>query len=120
MQRHPHARLRLLQNNLTRWRTAQPLYGLGPLLVAAGVGVLATEASSQAARTAVTLAFLALTTGALTWTWSVYQRATRIAEFAHATLPQWPFATYILLTIGGLALLAAGLLADHIAPGIAG
>ncbi|HET9143217.1 hypothetical protein [Actinophytocola sp.] len=27
--------------------------------------------------------------------------------------------TYILLTIGGLALLAAGLLADHRAPGLA-
>jgi hypothetical protein len=32
------------------------------------------------------------------------------------TLPPRPFATYVLLTIGGLALLAVGLLADHVAP----
>jgi hypothetical protein len=119
MQRDPHARLRLLQDSLTSWRTAQPLYGLGPLLVAAGVGVLATKVSSQAARAAVTIAFLVLVAGALAWTWSVYQRATRIAEFAHGTLPQWTFATYVLLTIGGLALLAVGLLAEGLAPGIA-
>ena len=118
-QRDPDARLRLLQANLTSWRIAQPLYGLGPLLVAAGVGVLVTEASSQAAHTAVTAASLALTAGAIAWAWSVYQRATRVAEFAHGTLPRWPFATYILLAIGGLALLAVGLLADHISPALA-
>jgi hypothetical protein len=119
LQRHPDARLRLLQDNLTSWRIAQPLYGLGPLLVAAGVGVLVTGASSQAARTVVTAAALALTARAIAWTWSVYQRATRVAEFAHGTLPRWPFATYILLTIGGAALLAVGLLADHTSPALA-
>ena len=118
-QRDPDTRHRLLQTSLTRWRIAQPLYALGPLLVAAGIGVLATEASSQAARMAVTISSLALTAGALAWTWSVYQRATRITEFAHRTLSNWPFTTYILLTIGGLALLAVGLLADHRAPGLA-
>jgi hypothetical protein len=30
---------------------------------------------------------------------------------AFGTLPGWPFATYLLLTIGGLALLGVGLLA---------
>ena len=108
----PSGQLDELANRPTALRT-------GALLVAAGVGVPATQASSQAARTAVTIAFLALAVGALAWAWSVYQRATRIAEFAHGTLPQWPFAAYVLLTIGGLALLAAGLLANHVAPGIA-
>jgi hypothetical protein len=118
-QRDPDARLLLLQDNLTRWRIAQPLYGLGPLLVAVGIGVLATTASGNAARATVTVAFVALAAGALAWAWSVYQRATRVAEFAHGTLPGWAFATYVLLTIGGVALLAVGLLADDRAPGIA-
>jgi hypothetical protein len=92
---------------------------VGPLLVAVGIGVLATETASHAARATITISFLALATGALAWTRSVYQRATRIVEFAYGTLPRWPFVTYILLTIGGLALLAAGLLADHRVPGLA-
>jgi hydrogenase/urease accessory protein HupE len=117
--REPAARLRLLDDNATRWRAAQPLYGLGPLLVAVGVGVLATDASSGVARTAVTIAFLALACGAFAWAWSVYQRAIRIGDFARGTLRRWPFATYVLLTIGGLALVAVGLLADRVAPGVA-
>jgi hypothetical protein len=115
----PDARLRLLQSSLTRWRVAQPLYALGPLLVAAGTGVLAAATSSRAARAAVAVSCLALTAAGLAWTRSVYQRTVRVAEFAHGTLPPWPFATYVLLTIGGLALLAVGLLADHVAPGTA-
>ena len=114
-QRDPDARLRLLSDNLTRWRIAQPLYALGPLLVAAGIGVLAAGTSSQAARTAVAISFLALTAGGLAWTWSVYQRAIRVTEFARGTLASWPFAGYVLLTIAGLALLAVGLLADDVA-----
>jgi Polyketide cyclase / dehydrase and lipid transport len=51
-------------DNLTRWRIAQPLDALGPLLVAAGIGVLST---GTATHTAVTIAFLALTAGALAW-----------------------------------------------------
>lgn len=115
----PDARLRLLRDNLTRWRIAQPLYALGPLLVAAGIGVLGAGMSSQAARTAVAISCLALAAGGLAWTRSVHQRTIRVTEFAHGTLPAWPFATYVLLTIGGLALLAVGLLADHRAPGAA-
>jgi hypothetical protein len=116
MQRDPDARLRLLNDSLTSWRIAQPLYALGPLLVAAGIGVLAT---GTATHTTVTIASLALTAGALAWAWSVYQRAIRVTEFAHGTLPRWPFVAYILLTIAGLALLAAGLIANHTTPAIA-
>jgi hypothetical protein len=42
--------------------------------------------------------------------WSLYLRGTRVSEFAFGTLPGWPFSTYVLLTIGGLALLGIGLL----------
>jgi hypothetical protein len=40
-------------------------------------------------------------------------RANQISEFAFGTLPAWPFISYVLLTIGGLAFLSIGLLAGH-------
>src|SRR6266511_1928343 len=49
--------------------------------------------------------------GALASGWSLYLRATRVSDFAFGTLPAWPFLTSVLLTIGGIALLAFGLLA---------
>jgi hypothetical protein len=107
----PQARLRLLTEHLGAWRAAQPLYGLGPILAAAGVGWLAAAATTRGTRAALAVACLALAVGALAWAWSLYLRGTRVAEFASGTLPGWPFATYVLLTIGGLALLGAGLLA---------
>lgn len=111
-ERDPGARLRLLEARLGSWRVAQPLYGLGPVIAAAGVGALAAGASDRATRAILAAACAALAVGALAWAWSLYLRGTRIAEFAFGTLPGWPFATYVLLTIGGLALLGAGLLAD--------
>jgi hypothetical protein len=59
----PDARLRLLSALPGRWRAAQPLYGLGALLSAAGAGALAAGAAFlfQA------VACLALTAGALAW-----------------------------------------------------
>jgi hypothetical protein len=108
-ERDPEVRLRMLTERRRTWRAAQPLYALGPIVAAAGVGFLAAETTDGRARTALTGACVALLIGSLAWAWSVYLRSTRIAEFAHGTLPGWPFATYVLLTIGGLALLGLGL-----------
>lgn len=109
-ERDPAIRLRLLQDNLSSWQLAQPLYALGPLLVASGVGVLATSVVGRGARIAIVIAFLALLLGAIAWAVSVSSRAFRIPEFASGTLPAWPFNTYVLLTIAGTASLAVGLL----------
>ncbi len=109
----PQARLRLLTEHLGMWRAAQPLYGLGPAIAAAGVGCLAAAAPARGTRAMFAAACLALAAGALAWAWSLYLRSTRVAEFALGTLPGWPFATYVLLTIGGLALLGAGLVAGR-------
>jgi hypothetical protein len=109
-QRDPEVRLRMLTERLGSWRVAQPLYGLGPMIAAAGVGSLAVGAAGKA-QIALAAACAALFAGALAWGWSLYLRGTRIAEFAFGTLPGWPFSSYVLLTIGGLALLGVGLLA---------
>lgn len=107
----PEQRLRMLTAHLTMWRIGQPLYGLGPIVVAVGVGYLAAAAQGRGTRVVLGASCVALAIGALAWTWSLYLRGTRVAEFARGTLPGWPFAVYVLLTIGGLALLGLGLLA---------
>lgn len=108
-ERDPARRLRMLEDRLTAWRLAQPLYALGPLVVAVGVGVLAGSTSGTA-RVALALACTALLAGALSWTWSTVQRGARHQEFAASTLPGWPFATYVWLTLAGLLALGSGLL----------
>lgn len=105
-------RLRLLQEHAGAWRAAQPLYGLGPVIAAVGVGRLAADAPAGWTRAVLWVAAAALLLGALTWAWSVYLRATRISEFALGTLPGWPFTSYVLLTIGGLGLLAGAVLSS--------
>jgi hypothetical protein len=110
-QADPQQRLSMLTAHLTMWRIAQPLYGLGPIVVAVGVGYLAAAAQGRGTRAVLVCSCAALAIGALAWTWSLYLRGTRVSEFAQGTLPGWPFAMYVLLTIGGLALLGYGLLA---------
>jgi len=105
------ARQRMLERRLGSWRLAQPLYGLGSIIAAAGVSSLAV-APDQRSRATFAAAGLALTSGALPWLWSLYLRGTRVRAFAFGTLPGWPFRAYVLLTIGGLALLGIGLRTD--------
>ena len=100
----------MLTEGLTAWRVAQPLYALGPLMTAAGVGFLAADASSSRVQVLLVGASALLAIGTLAWTWSVFLRATRVTDFAYGKLPRWPFATYVFLTIAGLFVLAAGLL----------
>jgi hypothetical protein len=107
-------RLQMLTERLTAWRAAQPLYALGPLVTAVGVGVIAAGTSDATVRTLLSVAAAALWIGAMAWSWSVYLRGTRVADFAFGRLPGWPFALYVLLTIGGLLLLGAGFLIDSV------
>lgn len=108
-ERDPEVRLRMLEEHPGRWRLAQPLYGAGPVIVAAGTAHLAYGAY-RAGDALFAAATVALFAGALVWAWSLYLRATRVGDFAFGRLPAWPFATFVLLTIGGLALLGIGLL----------
>jgi hypothetical protein len=110
-ERDPQVRLHMLTERLRAWQIAQPLYGAGALIAAVGVAFLAAAAEGGS-RALLAAACAALAIGALAWGWSLYLRGTRVTDFALGTLPAWPFASYVLLTIGGLSLLALGLLAD--------
>ena len=105
----PDERQRMLDERLLAWRLAQPLYALGPLIAAAGAGVLA-GASTGSSRVALAIACAALGVGALSWSWSTYLRGTHHREFAAGSLPGWPFAVYVWLTLTGLLALGVGLL----------
>jgi hypothetical protein len=107
-QRDPQVRLRMLTEHLRAWQIAQPLYGAGPVIASVGVGFLGAW-SDDGSRAVLVASCATLTLGTLAWWWSLYLRGTRVSDFAFGTLPSWPFATYVLLTIGGIALLAVGL-----------
>ena len=104
------ARLRMLEDRIALWRSAQPLYAIGPLVVAVGVGFLAVGADETSGRVWLALSCLLLLAGALCWSWSVYLRFRHVREFALGELPGWPFASYVWLTLAGLAALGIGLL----------
>jgi hypothetical protein len=102
-------RLRMIEERLMAWRLGQPGYAVGALVAALGVGRLAVDsAAPSAAWLAASFALLGI--GALAWTWSVYLRAARPRDFALGRLAGWPFATYVCLTVAGLAPLGVGLL----------
>jgi hypothetical protein len=104
----PQVRLRLLREGRVIWVVAQPLYGLGALVAGVGAGLLAGPGGPGASL--FTVGGAALVAGALAWGWSLYLRGTRIDDFVAGRNPGWPFMTYVLLTIAGLALLGAALL----------
>ncbi len=105
---NPHQRLRLLEERRVWWLCAQPLYALGPLIAPLGVADLTKDASAGNSLLAASSALLLV--GAVAWGCAVYLRTRRVREFALGELPGWPFAAYVFLTIGGLALLGIGLL----------
>lgn len=106
----PASRLRLIEDGLTRWRVAQPLYAVGPLTTAVGVGCLAASVGPGSDRAWLGLSGGLLLVGALSWSWSAYQRGRRPRAFALGELPGGPFTAYVWLTLGGLAALGTGLL----------
>ena len=111
----PAARLRLLEQHRAVWRAAQPLYAIGPLVAAVGVGWLASSVDGTAGRSWLWVAGVLLLAGALCWSWSVSLRFRFVREFALGELPWWPFASYVWLTLAGLAALGTGLLVAGLA-----
>ncbi len=109
-ERDPQRRLELLEAHPTAWRLGQPLYALGAMATACGVGVLAADARATSSGW-LAASCGSLVIGALAWGWSVYGRAMRPRDFALGRLPGWPFAAYVWLTLIGLSLLGVGLLA---------
>ena len=101
-------KLRMLTERLWWWRLGQPLFALGALVAALGVGSLAVE-DEATSNPWLWVSGALLVLGALAWTWSVYRRALSPREFALGQLPAWPFVAYVWLTLVGLLLLGLGI-----------
>jgi len=114
-ERDPNTRLRMLEERRNIWRIAQPFYGLGAIACAVGVGYLAADATAASTGILFTVACAVMVIGSLAWCWSLYLRGTRIQDFVSGRQPGWPFATYVMLTITGLALLGIGMLVGEFA-----
>jgi hypothetical protein len=67
-------RLRMLERRAGSWRLAQPLYGLGSIIAAVGVGFLAADSSQPGTSIVFAIASFVLIIGALPWVWSLYLR----------------------------------------------
>ena len=102
-------RVRMLDNNLAQWRIAQPLYAIGPLVAAIGIGALSFSVEMGSGRIWLASSCLLLLAGAICWSWSVFLRFRYVREFALGELPGWSFACYVWLTLAGLATLGIGL-----------
>lgn len=106
----PQLKVRMIEERLTSWRAAQPLYAGGSIVAALGAGSLASGARAGSGATLFLASGVLLMVGALCWSWFVTLRTVGYRAFALGQLPSWPFATYVLLTIAGLALLGIALL----------
>jgi hypothetical protein len=115
MERDQNTRLRMLEAGRVSWRIAQPLVGLGAIIAGAGAGYLAVDAATRSSQVVFTIACAAMMGGALAWCWSLYLRGTRIEDFVFGRQPAWPFLTYVLLTISGIALVGVGMLVGEFA-----
>jgi len=102
----PQVRLAMLERHLTRWRVAQPLYVVGPLVATVGVGLLsATDVAGEGEGwIAVSCGFLLI--GVVFWSGDALPRMVHHRAFALGELPWWPFVGYVYLTLAGLLLLA--------------
>ena len=101
-------RIRMLEDHLLLWRLGQPLFAVGALAAALGVGSLAAD-STASSQTMLASSCGLLVVGALSWSWCVLLRGARPREFALGELPGWPFGIYLWLTLGGLLLLGVGI-----------
>jgi hypothetical protein len=102
-------RVRLLTSHVTRWRVAQFFYAGGPVIASIGVGWVGFNTGGGAGAVEVA-AGAALLIGAVAWSYSCLLRGRDPVRFAQGVQPGWPFRTYVILTLAGLAALGMALL----------
>lgn len=109
MTRDVKERVRLLTANTARWRAAQYLYAAGPVVASIGVG-MAGLVSRGAAGFLEVSAGVAMLIGSVAWSYSCWLRGRDPLRFARGGQPGWPFRTYVILTLAGLAALGVALI----------
>jgi hypothetical protein len=103
-------KLEVIQASPTAWSVAQVLLGLGALVTAIGVGLLASALRRQPWAWLIWASVAVLIPAAVLWLWHLYGRTMDPAVFAEGSWPRWPLLAYFMLTEIGLAILGYALL----------
>jgi hypothetical protein len=106
-------RLAILSAAPTQWQVSQVGFGLGAVVTALGIALLAPAFRGPITGLLAGAAALLLV-GAGFWVWHVWLRAADPPAFVRGDLPHWNFVVYSLLSqvgfaLAGVALLRAGL-----------
>ena len=103
-------KLEVIGASPTAWSVTQILFGLGALVTAIGVGLLAYALSGQPSAWLIWASVAVLILAAILWLWHLYGRTVDPVAFAEGRWPHWPLLAYFILTEIGLAILGYALL----------
>ena len=103
-------KLEVIRASPTSWSVTQILFGLGALVTAIGVGLLAYASRRQPSAWLIWTSMAVLIPGAVLWLWHLYGRTVDPVAFAEGRWPRWPLLAYFILTEIGLAILGYALL----------
>jgi hypothetical protein len=90
------------------------LFGLGALVTAIGIGLLAYALRRQPAAWLIWVSVAVLVSAAVLWLWHLYRRTLDPVAFAEGRWPRWPLLAYFMLTEIGLAILGYALLSSDL------
>jgi hypothetical protein len=90
------------------------LFGLGALVTAIGVGLLAYALRRQPSAWLIWVSVAVLVSAAVLWLWHLYRRTVDPVAFAEGRWPRWPLLAYFMLTEIGLAILGYALLSSDL------
>ena len=108
----PTRKLEVIRASPTAWSVAQILFGLGALVTAIGVGLLAYALRRQPSAWLIWVSVAVLVLAAVLWLWHLYRRTVDPVAFAEGRWLRWPLLAYFMLTEIGLAILGYALLSS--------
>jgi hypothetical protein len=92
------------------WTVAQVLFGLGAVITAVGVVLLAIHQGALPFAWVMWVSAAVLALATVPWVWLLVARTTGAEAFARGALAAWPAMTYFVVTEIGLVVLGVALL----------
>jgi hypothetical protein len=107
-------KLEVIRASPIAWSVTQILFGLGALITAIGIGLLAYALRRQPSAWLIWVSVAVLVSAAVLWLWHLYRRTLDPVAFAEGRWPRWPLLAYFMLTEIGLATLGYALLSSDL------
>jgi hypothetical protein len=111
-------KLEVIRASPTAWSVTQILFGLGALVTAIGIGLLAYALGRQPSAWLIWASVAVLVSAAILWLWHLYRRTVDPVAFAEGRWPRRLLLAYFILTEIGLAIVGYALLRSDLAPWI--